>query len=136
MKCTIVTAILVLGMSLGFSPHASAQQPKVLVTVPFDFAVGGRTLPQGSYEIVSDHAFIAFRNADQKITMYIAGQHGQTAKDGRTVLVFDDVKGDYFLRKIVTVSDAMSMEFPLSKLESQTRNSESARTVYGETSGR
>ena len=136
MKRTIAAAILALGMSIGFTSHASAQEGVVLVTVPFDFAVGGRVLPQGSYRIAADRGFLAFRNAELKTSIFSRGFHGETSKNGKTLLVFDDVKGNYFLRKIVTVSDGMSMEFPLSNFERKTRKSEDTRNIYGETSSR
>ena len=136
MKRTIAAAMFALAMTFGFTSHASAQQGVVLATVPFDFSVGGRVLPQGSYHIGGDGAFLAFRNADQKVTVLTRGFEGERSKDGRTVLVFDHVKDNYFLRRIVAASDGMSMEFPLSDLERKITNPESTQTVYGKISGR
>jgi hypothetical protein len=136
MKRTIAAASLALAMSLGFTSHASAQAGQVVAQIPFDFAVGGHVLPQGSYHIVGAGNLLAFRNAEQKTSIFNRGLNGETSTDGKTVLVFDDVNGNYFLRKIVTVSDGMSMEFPVSNLESKIRKPESTRSVYGDISGR
>jgi hypothetical protein len=136
MKRNIAAAILALAMSLGFTSHASAQAGQVVATIPFDFAVGGQVLPQGAYHIEDVGNFLAFRNGELKTSIVTRGLHGETSTDGKTVLFFDDVKGNYFLRKIVTVSDGMSMEFPVSNLESKISKPESTRSIYGDISGR
>ena len=136
MKRTIAAAIFALAMSLGFSSNASAQAGQVVATIPFDFAVGGRVLPQGAYHIEGTGNLVAFRNAELETSIFTRGFQGETSTDGKTVLVFANVNGNYFLRKIVTVSNGMSMEFPVSNLENKIRKPESTRSVYGETAGR
>jgi len=47
-------ALLVVGV-VGFAgPRPASAQDSTLVKVPFDFIVGGRVLPAGSYRIVPD----------------------------------------------------------------------------------
>jgi hypothetical protein len=133
MKRTIAVVALVLGMSLGFTSRSSAQGGTVIVTVPFDFAIEGRVLPQGTYHITSDTNFVTFKSGEQKTNFFTRGIRGDGSADGQTKLVFDDVKGSYFLRKIVTVSDNMNMDFPRSNLQTKTEHS---RSIYAETSGR
>jgi len=136
MKRTIAAAVLAQAIGLGLTSHASAQTGQVVATIPFDFAIGGHVLPQGSYHIEDMGNFIAFRSAEQKSSIFSRGLRGKTSADGKTVLFFDDVNDQYFLRKIVTVSVGMSMEFPVSNLEGKIRNSDSTRSVYGKISSR
>jgi hypothetical protein len=136
MKRTIAVFALALGMTLGFSPHASAQQDTVVVTVPFDFSIGGRVLPQGEYHIATDGGFLSIRDSEQKTHRFLRGVPGDASKDGRSVLVFDNVDGNYFLRKIATGRSNMNMEFSESTLERNTRNSEHSRSIFAENSGR
>jgi hypothetical protein len=136
MKRTIALAILALGMSLGFISHASAQATSVRVTVPFDFAVEGNILPQGTYQIGTSGGFLGFKNASQHASLFAQGLPGAVSKDGRSVLVFDKVQGKYFLRKIVTFSGPLSVDFQRSKQDSKTRESAELRSIYAETSSR
>jgi hypothetical protein len=133
MKRTIAFATLVLGMSLGFTSRSSAQEGTVIVTVPFDFAVEGRVLPQGTYHITSDSNFLTFKNDERKTNLFNRGIRAEGSANGQTKLVFDDVNGSYFLRKIVTEAVNMNMDFPRSKAQ---RKSEISRSVYAETAGR
>ena len=136
MKRTIALATLALGMSFGFTSHASAQATAVSATVPFDFAVEGRVLPKGTYQIGNSGGFLAFKNAGQHTSLFTRGLPGVASKDGRSVLIFDKVQGNYFLRKIVTLSGALSVDFPLSDLESRTKESGTSFSIYAETSSR
>jgi hypothetical protein len=133
MKRTIAVVALVLGMSLGFTSRSSAQEGTVIVTVPFDFAVEGRVLPQGTYHITSDSNFVTFKSGELKTHLFTRGLRADGSSDGQTKLVFDDVNGNYYLRKIVTVAQNMNMDFPRSNQESKTEHS---RNIYAETSGR
>ncbi len=136
MKHLIAVATLVLGMSLGFTSHASAQEDIARVTVPFDFAVGNRVLPQGTYHIDSDGAFLAFNNPEKGASLFTFRSPGEASKDGKSMLVFDKLEGQYFLRKIVSPSEHKSVDFPISTLEEKTKESEGTRDTYAENSNR
>jgi hypothetical protein len=136
MNRIIASAVLALGMGLGFTSHASAQASAVVVTVPFDFALQGRVLPQGTYRIASTGGFLGFKNASQHTSLFAQGVRTEASKDAKSVLVFDNVEGNYFLRKIVTFSSTLSVDFPRSDLERKTRESVTSRSIYAETSSR
>jgi len=136
MKRIITAAILVLGISLGISNRASAQDGGIRVTVPFDFAVGNHILPQGTYRIASDGNFLAFNNSDRKASLFMPGIRNEGAKDGKSMLVFDDVNGQYFLRNIYSSYARTSVAFPKSKLEQKSQEAPAIRNVYAENSSR
>src|SRR6478609_10307494 len=130
MKRIITAAILVLGISLGISNRASAQDGGIRVTVPFDFAVGNRILPQGTYHISSDGGFLAFNNSDRKTSMFTPGVRNEGSKDGKSMLVFDNVNGQYFLRDIYSIYARTSVTFPKSRLERKTQEAPAIRNIY------
>lgn len=132
MKRTLATVTLAALMGLGFASHASAQN-QVVVTVPFDFSVGSQNLPQGTYRIGADGDFLAFRSSEQKTSLFARGVPGEASDDGNSKLIFDDVDGTYFLRKIVTLSGGTNVDFPLSSLESK-KKSQGSRDVYASSS--
>ena len=136
MKRIITAAILVLGISLGISNRASAQDGGIRVTVPFDFAVGNRILPQGSYHISSDGGFLAFKNSERKTSLFTQGIRNEGAKDDKSMLVFDNVNRQYFLRNIYSVYARTSVAFPKSKLEQKSQEAPAIRNIYAENSSR
>jgi hypothetical protein len=137
MKRIITLAILSIGASLGINNYASAQEAAVKVNVPFDFAVGTHVLPSGTYRIAAQGNFLEFDRADRKTSLFILGEPGERAQEGQqSKLVFDNVQGRYFLRKIETKSAKTSAEFPVSKLETKSKELAQSRSIYAETSSR
>jgi hypothetical protein len=136
MKRIITAAILLSGMTFGISNRASAQEAAVKVDVPFDFAVGTHVLPAGNYRIAAHGDALLFDNHDQKASLFTLALRGDTAKDGLSKLIFDDVQGRYFLRHIVSTSSKVSVNFPISKLESGSQEIAQSRSIYAETSSR
>jgi len=136
MKRIITAAILLIGVTANISSRASAQEPEVKANVPFDFAVGTHVLPAGTYRIAAHGDSLAFDNRDKKAFLFTQARPGETATEGRSKLVFDNVEGRYFLRKIETAFAKTSVEFPISKLEKASREVASTRSIYAETSSR
>jgi len=140
MKRIITVAILMIGASLGASNRASAQEPALKVDVPFEFAVGDHVLPAGNYQIASHGETLSFENLEQRAELFILAAADDTAKDGQSKLIFDNVQGQYYLRRIVSTSQKTSVEFPVSKLEKHSRevaqSTVGTRSIYAETSSR
>lgn len=136
MNRIITAAILLIGVTAGISNRASAQEPAVKVNVPFDFAVGTHVLPAGTYRIEAHNDSLAFDNRDKKAFLFTLARRGDMATEGRSKLVFDNVEGRYFLRKIETTSARTSVDFPISKLEKASREVAQTRSIYAETSSR
>lgn len=136
MKRIIAAATLVLGMSFGFTTHASAQTTAVRADVPFDFAVGNHILPHGVYNITADGDFLSFRSSDSKANMFATALRGLPSSDGSSLLVFDKIQDKYFLRKVVSRFASTSREWPMSKLEKRTQELPVTRDIYAENSSR
>jgi hypothetical protein len=118
MKRIITLAIFIVGVSLAMTNRISAQNSSVTVQVPFDFAVGDHVLPKGTYKIQPDGDFLLFNSKEHSASSFFANAwHGDASIDGRSVLSFDVVDGQHFLRKIAATSSTTSADFPVSKLE-------------------
>jgi hypothetical protein len=135
MKRMIAFAILLAGTSL-ITNNASAQQGGVQATVPFDFSVADRVLPQGTYRIVADGDFLSISNLEHSKNLRVLGITGETAKDGQPKLVFDRIGDQYFLRQIVSTTARTSQNFPKSKLEMDSREFQAQYKVNGLSFGR
>ena len=118
MKRIITLAIFIVGVTLATTSRASAQTAQVEVKVPFDFAVGDRILPQGTYKIEPNGDFLLFVSKEHsEASIYANASHGDTSIDGRSLLSFDVVDGKHFLRKIASTDSLTSADFPVSKIE-------------------
>ena len=147
MKRIITLAVLLVGAGC----YASAQEAAVKVNVPFDFAVGNHVMPSGEYRITTQGDDLVFENRTQKAYLFTLAEPGDASTDGTSKLTFDVVHGQYFLRKISSISAKNSAEFPASKLEKHSReiaereaNSQQlaktqvvdSRTIYAENASR
>lgn len=117
------TAITLFAVAGFFSAGSGqAQKHAVQTTVPFDFTVGSKMLPSGTYTItpVSDDQ-IEIRNWETHLAVLTpAYATVQQSKNGGE-LVFDKSAGNYFLREILCEFAAMNVNLPPSKLEKGTR---------------
>lgn len=106
--------------------NALAQQHSVRATVPFNFTVGGKLLPSGTYTIdsVSDGG-IEIRSRDQHVAMLASAfATGQQSKNGDE-LVFEKRGSQYSLREILCESAAMNVSLPAEKWNKGSRTEES-----------
>ena len=103
---------------------ALAQDRAVQATVPFDFTVGNKLLPSGTYTITSPSSHIVeVKNFDRHIALLvIVNPNDNHSGNGR--LVFDKYGDQYFLHKILCQSAAINMDLPASKAEKRVRAQE------------
>lgn len=129
MKRIAVIALLGLAGIVGIG-KAMAQN-EVRVKVPFDFAVGNKTLPAGTYSItpVSEWAIeIQNRDTNDALLTVVAQDSNQQAKN---VLIFTKYSGHYFLREILCESASMNVDLPTTKIEQRARQEEAKNPTDG-----
>lgn len=99
-----------------------AQSHQVRANVPFDFAVGNKTLPAGHYIFFTEpNDTVVISNADYKTIILSRTEEGSQGVGYMSRLVFDKYGDHYFLREIRCPSIALNVEIPASKLEKRTR---------------
>jgi hypothetical protein len=121
-----ITAIALLTIA-GFvtAGGALAQDHGVKATVPFDFNVGYKLLPAGTYTIASaGTGAIEIRSSDRSIAVMstVLAASNEPAKSGE--LVFDRYGDQYFLSEVLCPSAALNVHLPTSKLEKRARTNE------------
>ena len=117
MKRITVSIILVLA-SIFATGAAFAADHAVQANVPFDFTVGDRLLPAGTYTIASLNSFvIVIRSKDNKFSLMTttSPDGNESAQGGK--LVFDKYGDQYFLHEVLCQTAAISAALPKSKLE-------------------
>jgi hypothetical protein len=119
-----ITAIALLALGGVFGTGKALAQDHVRATVPFEFTVGNKTFPAGTYSItrVSDTQ-IAIRNQDSPDAM-LSMTSQEPDQLTKNVLVFDKYGNHYFLREILCETEKMNMGLPRSKSEARARELE------------
>jgi hypothetical protein len=110
---------------------ALAADHAVKADVPFDFTVGDKLLPSGTYTIVSeDTNMVEIRNGDRTISVVnVALADGnEPTKAGE--LVFDRYGDKYFLRQVLCPAASMTLHLPISKMENRARSNEGMLQTY------
>lgn len=112
MKRITAIAVFALASILG-AGKGLAQSHKVQATVPFDFTVGGKLLPSGTYTINSvSESGIEIRNREQHVAILALAFATSDQSTRGNELVFERHAGRYSLRKILCESDAMNVSLP------------------------
>jgi hypothetical protein len=97
--CLSMAALVVL-----LAAPVSAQTLSLRASVPFDFVVGGHTLPAGDYVVsqVNSERFLTVRNVSIGATPSVItiSVPGSTAAAGEAFLAFHRYGADYFLAQI------------------------------------
>jgi hypothetical protein len=104
----------------------SAQERAVKANVPFDFTVGNKLVPAGTYTISSENSnTILIQNGERHVAIfssaYADGKQSKTSK-----LVFNKYGDQYFLSEVLCASVDMNLELPTSKAEKRARVQEAS----------
>ena len=113
MKKSYLTAVLMFTCVLGVGVNACAQDADaVLESVPFEFVVGGATLPAGDYRVsrvnpgANRELAISGYEKGNVFVLPVAFDDGPA---NQPTLSFEHVGGKYFLSRIKTSSGVYSM---------------------------
>jgi hypothetical protein len=104
MKRQTVSLISLLGLLL-MAGSAVAQSIHVSVSVPFNFAVGSKTLPAGTYDVStiggSDAQTLLLRAQDGSSSMMVRSNAAESLNAAdKSKLVFNRYRDQYFLAEI------------------------------------
>jgi hypothetical protein len=114
---------LLAAASLLLTSGAQAQGLHVQANVPFDFTVGDKLYPAGSYDIQGTV------NGNQSVILRAEGGSGagisvshtcsSMKPAAKTVLVFESMGGEYYLAQIWTAGNDRGTELPKPKAETR-----------------
>jgi hypothetical protein len=119
MKRITAVAFFTLASIFGVGSAFAQMQPReVRATVPFDFTVGDKLLPAGTYTVAPAMDGQAVQIQSRKVHLVVLTQGSNDSRpSARCVLNFDRRGGRYFMRGILCGSAAMSVHLPASKIE-------------------
>jgi hypothetical protein len=114
----ITVGILLALASVFATGAASAADRAVQANVPFDFTVGDRLLPAGTYTIGSlTSGVIVIRSKDNKFSLMTTTSPDSNESVHGGKLVFDRYGDQYFLSEVLCPTAAISASLPKSRLE-------------------
>jgi len=118
MKKMLAVTVLALA-NLVMAGHASAQVGGVQATVPFNFNVGDKALPAGTYTITQvSSAAIMVRNKDNpRIATLNLGIHNYSGSADDHKLIFHKYGEQYCLSQVLCGDCVVSVDLPKSKRE-------------------
>ena len=130
-----ITAIALLAIAnFAMAGTSFAQSTGVRANVPFDFTVGNKLFPAGTYTIKeqSDHVII-ITNYNKPIAALslVNGDSNRSPNGGK--LEFHRYGSQYFLSEILCEQANMNLQVPTSKTEQRTALQEARVRARGET---
>jgi hypothetical protein len=110
----------------GLMAAQSLTNSSVVAQVPFDFMVNNKFIPAGECVIRGagmDGQLLAIRNFDARKSALSASSHSEetNAAADRTVLVFKQYGGQYFLSEIRLEGSTVPYKLPASRAEVELR---------------
>lgn len=106
MKNLLRIAVALIGFAgLGITAKAQVAD-QIVVTIPFEFVVAGKTLPAGTYRVnrVSDDKWdgLVFRSFETRAGVIVRPTEVQSASADQAKVSFEKAGDEHFLSKIQT----------------------------------
>jgi hypothetical protein len=123
MKNITAIALFIAATFIAAGP-ATAQDNLVRATVPFNFSVGGQTLPSGTYTIGSSLTspyILTLKSWEDRVSVMTLGRPDQNNPKNADELVFHQYGNQYFLSDIRSSNSAMNIHITTTKAEKRAR---------------
>ena len=131
MNNRISVALSISALVVALAVPVLAQQVRLHASVPFEFAIAGKTLPPGDYLIERGPSFVILKGlgvhaSAMSVTTnaYVDGADPAAA----TKLIFDRVGDKYFLSQVLNGYESVGMQLPTSREEREMTKTSSAAT--------
>jgi len=119
----------------GMASRAQARD-QIVVTIPFEFVVAGKTLPAGTYNVNrvtdGDPRALIFHSFESRTSAILLPTQVEGGSADKVHVSFERVGGQYFLSKIATADNVFTIRLPrLAIMEAAARGSASASSGSG-----
>ena len=115
--CLRILIVLFSFAGLGIPARARARD-QVAVTIPFEFVVGGETLPAGRYKLNrvtdSDPRTLILHSFENHTSVLIVPSQAENDPTDKLYVSFERVGGQYFLSRIATADNVFTIPVPRS----------------------
>jgi hypothetical protein len=110
--CLRIAVALVSFAGLGVTAKAQAVD-QIIVTIPFEFVVAGKTLPAGTYRVnrVSDDKWegLILSSFENRASAIVRPIEVESIPDDKAHVSFETAGGEHFLSKIETANNVFTI---------------------------
>jgi len=111
-KCANILLTLICLLGLGVAAEAQIRG-EIIVTLPFEFVVSGKTLPAGTYTLsrFSDDKFdeLILSSHENRTSVFVHPIEIESAHGGKPNVSFERVGEQHFLTRIQTANDVYNI---------------------------
>jgi hypothetical protein len=113
-KLSLRIAVALVGFAgLGITAKARQVPDQIVVTIPFEFVVAGKTLPAGTYRVnrVGDDRWdgLIFRSFENRAGVIVHPIEVESAPADKTKVSFEKAGDEHFLSKIQTADHVFTI---------------------------
>jgi len=123
LKSIAVSAGLFAAMLFCAAPGAAAQGPsRIVIDVPFEFIVNGKTLPAGKYSVTAVHpdsGYVLYIRKDgtNEGTVFTTNAAVNKGAPNKIALIFHHYGSDHYLAEVWTGSNNVGYRLPATNAE-------------------
>jgi hypothetical protein len=117
-RCSRIVIALIVVAGLGVAARAQAPD-QILVNIPYEFVVAGKTLPAGTYRVNpvsnNDREALVLSSFESRATVMVLSSSIESTQASKPEVSFEQAGGQHFLSKIETADHVFTI--PVSRSE-------------------
>jgi len=137
-QCLRILIALIVVAGLGVAARAQAPD-QILVNIPYEFVVAGKTLPAGTYRVNpasnTDRETLLLSNFESRATVMVLSSSIESTQASKPEVSFEQVGGQHFLSKIETADHVFTIPVPRSEILEAAGRSHSGTSTTGTSAG-
>ncbi|HWO36927.1 MAG TPA: hypothetical protein VNO32_49750 [Candidatus Acidoferrum sp.] len=124
----------------GLGMAARGQVPdQILVNIPYEFVVAGKTLPAGTYRVNrlsdADHETLILSSVESRARVMVLSTSVESTQADKPEVSFEHVGGQHFLSKIETADHVFTIPVSRSEILEAAARSHSGTSASGSSAG-
>ena len=124
----------------GLGMAARGQVPdQILVNIPYEFVVAGKTLPAGTYRVNrlsdADHETLILSSFESRARVMVLSTSVESTQADKPEVSFEQVGGQHFLSKIETADHVFTIPVSHSEILEAAARSHSGTSASGRSDG-
>ena len=136
--CLRILIALIGVAGLGMAAKAQVVD-QIVVNIPYEFVVGGTTLPPGSYRVdrlsITDSGALILSSFESSARVMVRSTSVESTQDDKPEVSFEQVDGQHFLSKIKTADHVFTIPVSRSEILEAAARSHSGTSASGRSDG-
>ncbi len=137
-QCLRILIALIGAAGLGMAAKGQVVD-QIVVNIPYEFVVGGKTLPAGTYTVKrlsdTDPSVLILSSFENRASAIVLPTQVESSSDDKTQVSFEEVGGEHFLSKIETADHLFTISVSRSAILEAAAKSHSGTSASGSSAG-